>query len=192
MQKCQLYHEGKIRLLHKLTDIEFLNEEYDNVHAWCDRYKDYNVFPNKSAVENRFLKGEPLSCFCLDGICNEVHVACNRDKPEWRGDKCEVTFLSFCHQISQMYTHDTGMQFCHVMCNDEVSSVKKSSLNIVDYALMLPIQGEVFCSKVSLLGCILIGRCFCVITMLLTARRDLFPCIGLFLKMCCLSLNYFL
>ncbi len=66
MQTCQLYHEGKIRLLHKLTGMEFLNEEYEDVHAWRKRYKGYHVFPNKSAVENRFLKGGPLSCFCLD------------------------------------------------------------------------------------------------------------------------------
>jgi hypothetical protein len=37
-----------------------------------------------------------------------------------------------------MYTHDTGMQFCQFVCTDEVSSVMKSSLNIVNYALMLP------------------------------------------------------
>ena len=75
MRKCQLYREGKIRLLYKLAGMEFLNEEYEDVHARRDRYKGYHVFPNKSAVENRFLKGGPLSCFCLDGRCNEVHVA---------------------------------------------------------------------------------------------------------------------
>ena len=37
-----------------------------------------------------------------------------------------------------MYIHNTGMQFCHFVCTDEVSLVKESSLNIVDYALMLP------------------------------------------------------
>ena len=67
----------------------FLNEEYEDVHAQHDRYKGYRVFPNKSAVENRFQK-----------------------EPEQRGDKHEVTYLSFCYQTSQMYTHDTGMQFC--------------------------------------------------------------------------------
>ena len=82
MQKCQLYHEGKIRLLHKLTGMEFLNEEYEDVHARLDRYKGYHVFPNKSLVEDRFQKGKPLSCFCLDGRCNEVYVAFKRDKPE--------------------------------------------------------------------------------------------------------------
>ena len=76
--------------------MEFLNEEYQDVHAWHDRYKGYYVFPNKSAVENRFLKGEPLSCFCLDGSCNDNHVAFHRDKPQQTGDDCEVTFLSFC------------------------------------------------------------------------------------------------
>ena len=55
--------------------MEFLNEEYEDVHAWHNRYKGYHVFLNKSAVENRFLKGGPLSCFCLDGRCNEVHTA---------------------------------------------------------------------------------------------------------------------
>jgi hypothetical protein len=34
MQKCQLYCEGKIRLLHKLTGMEFSKEAYDDdVHA---------------------------------------------------------------------------------------------------------------------------------------------------------------
>ena len=45
MQKCQLYHEGKIRLLYKLTGMEFLNKEYEDVHAWHDRYKGYHVLP---------------------------------------------------------------------------------------------------------------------------------------------------
>ena len=113
MQKCQLYREGKIRLLHILTGIEFLNEVYEDVHARHNRYKGYyHMFPNKSAVENRFLKGEPLSSFCLDGRCNEVHVAFKIDEPEQRGDECEVTNLSFHYQTSQMYTYDTGMQFC--------------------------------------------------------------------------------
>ncbi len=53
MQKCQLYHEGKIRLLHKLTGMKFLNKEYEDVHAQHNRYKGHHVFPNKSAVENR-------------------------------------------------------------------------------------------------------------------------------------------
>ena len=82
MQNCQLYREGKIRLLHKLTGIEFLNKECEDVHARCNRCKGYHVFPNKSAVENRFLKGGPLSCFCLDNRCNEVHAAFKRDEPE--------------------------------------------------------------------------------------------------------------
>ena len=95
MQKCQLYREGKIRLLHKFTGMEILNEEYQDVHALHDRYKGYYVFPNKSVVENRFLIGEPLSCFSLDGRCNEFHVAFKRDEPEQRGDHHEVTYLSF-------------------------------------------------------------------------------------------------
>ncbi len=37
-----------------------------------------------------------------------------------------------------MYTHDKGMQFCCSECTEEVSTVKKSSLKIVDYALILP------------------------------------------------------
>ena len=37
-----------------------------------------------------------------------------------------------------MYTHETGMQFCRFECTNEVSSVRKTSLNLFDYALMLP------------------------------------------------------
>ena len=58
MLKCQLYHEGMNRLLHKLTGMEVLNEEYEDVCARHDRYKGYHVFPNKSAAEYRSLKGE--------------------------------------------------------------------------------------------------------------------------------------
>ena len=97
MRKCQLYREGKIRLLYKLTGMEFLNEEYEDVHALRDRYKGYHVFPNKSAVEKRFLKGDPLSCFSLDSRCNEVHVAFKIDEPERRGDEREVTYMLFCY-----------------------------------------------------------------------------------------------
>lgn len=138
MRKCQLYREGKIRLLHKLTGMEFLNREYVSASTRPDRYKGYHVFQNKSEVEDRFKSGKPLSCFRLDGDCNAVHVAFTRGEPEQRGDEHEVTFLSFRYHTSQMYTHETGMQFCRFECTNEVSSVRKTSLNLLDYALMLP------------------------------------------------------
>ena len=75
-----------------------------------------------------------MTCFCLDGRCNEVHVAFKRDEPEQKGYKSEVTYLLFRYQTSQMFT----MQFCQFGCTDEVSSVVKSSLNMVNYALILP------------------------------------------------------
>ena len=53
MRKCQLYREGKIRLLHKLTGMEFLNREYVSVFTRPDWYKGYHVFQNKSEVEDR-------------------------------------------------------------------------------------------------------------------------------------------
>ena len=90
-----MYREGKIRLLHKLTGIEFLNREYVSVFTQPDWYKGYHVFKNKSEVKDRFRSREPLSCFCLDGDCNAVHVAFTRGEPEQRGDEHEVTFLSF-------------------------------------------------------------------------------------------------
>ena len=75
MRKCQLYREGKIRLLYKLTGMEFLNEEYEDVHALHDRYKGYHVFPNKSAVENRFLKGVhcPVFVWTADAMKFMLH-----------------------------------------------------------------------------------------------------------------------
>jgi hypothetical protein len=36
--------EGKIRWLHKLAGMEFLNKECEAVHSWCDRYKGSIVF----------------------------------------------------------------------------------------------------------------------------------------------------
>ena len=133
-----MYCEGKIRLLHKLTGMEFLKREYVSVFTRPDQYKGYHVFQNKSEVEDRFRSGEPLSCFHLDGDCNAVHDAFTRGEPEQRGDEHEVTFLSFCYYTLQMYTHETGMQFCRFECTNEVSLVRKPSLNLLDYALMLP------------------------------------------------------
>ena len=138
MRKCQMYREGKIRLLHKLTGMEFLNREYASVFTWLDWFKGYHVFQKQSEVKDRFRSGEPLSCFCLDGDCNEVHVAFTRGEPEQRRDEHKVTFLSFCYHTSQMYTHETGMQLCRFECTNEVSLVRKTSLNVLDYALMLP------------------------------------------------------
>ena len=109
--------------------MEFLNREYVSVFTWPDWYEGYHVFQNKSEVEDRFRSGEPLSCFRLDGDCNAVHVAFTRGEPEQRGNEHEITFLSFCYHTSQMYTHETGMQFCRFECTNEVSSVRKTSLN---------------------------------------------------------------
>ena len=137
MQKSQLYCKGKVKLLHKLAGMEILNKDYGYVHTQHDRYKGYHSFPKKSAVEDRFQSGKPLSSFCLvSSSCNEVHVAFTTDKPEQKGDK--VKFLTFCYHTSQMDTHEIGMQFCQFVWTDEVVSVKKASMNIVDYALLFP------------------------------------------------------
>ena len=120
-----------------------------------------------------------MSCFCLDGDCNAVHIAFTRGEPEQRGDEHEVTFLSFCYHTSQMYNHETGMQFCRFECTNEVSSVRKTSLNLLDYALMLLYSKMGFPSNGSLLCCILIGMFFCVITKILIAVRDPSQCISL-------------
>lgn len=85
-----------------------------------------------------------MPCFHLDGSCSVVHVAFNREEPEQSGDEREVTFLSFCCHTLQMYAHNTGMQFCCFECTEKLSLVKKSSLNIVDYALMLPYSRRAF------------------------------------------------
>ena len=55
-----MYCEGKIRLLHKLTGMEFLNREYVSVFTRLDWYKGYHVFQNKSEVEDRFRSQENL------------------------------------------------------------------------------------------------------------------------------------
>ena len=75
MQECQLYLEGKIMLRHKLTGMEFLNKEYEDVHAWHNRYKGYHVFPTKSVVENRFQKGNhcPVFVWMIDAMKFMLH-----------------------------------------------------------------------------------------------------------------------
>ena len=63
MRKCQMYREGKIRLLHKLTGMDFLNREYVSVSTRPDWYKGYHVFQNKSEVKDRFRSGEKSPAF---------------------------------------------------------------------------------------------------------------------------------
>ena len=43
-----------------------------------------------------------------------------------------------CHSVVRHHKCITGMQFCHFECTEMVSLVKKFSLKIVDYTLMLP------------------------------------------------------
>jgi hypothetical protein len=182
MRKCQMYHEGKIRLLHKLTGMEFLNREYASVFTRPDWYKGYHVFEKKSEVKVRFRSGEPLSCFCLDGDCNEVHVAFTRGEPEQ--EEMNTKSLSYRFAI----THHK----CTLM-RQECSSVDLSVLMRFHrlekparmYWIMhscYPIQRVVFHSKGSLLWCILIERFFCVITVILITIRDLSQCICLCLQ----------
>jgi hypothetical protein len=78
----QSYCKGKIRLLHKLTGIQFWNRKYEDVHTRCNRNKGYHVFPNESAVENRFNYGKPMSFIYLNFSCNEGHVAFTRGESE--------------------------------------------------------------------------------------------------------------
>ena len=108
----------------------------------------------------------------------EPWVGRARGEPEQRGDEHEVTFLSFRYHTLQVYTHETGMQFCRFECTNEVSSVRKTSLNLLDNALMLPYSKMGFPFQ-RLLWCILIGMFFCVITMILIAIRDPSQCISL-------------
>ena len=74
----------------------------------------------------------------LEVLKHYCHVAFTRGESEQRGDEHEVTFLSFHYPTLQMNTHETGMQFCRFECTNEVSSVRKTSLNLLDYSLMLP------------------------------------------------------
>ena len=51
MRKCQMYREGKIRLLHKLTGMEFLNREYVSVFTQPDWFIMFFKISQKSRID---------------------------------------------------------------------------------------------------------------------------------------------
>ena len=78
MTKDPSYFESKMRLLQRITGLEFLEEEFSSNAGNTPRndiFIGYKVFDSQTTVENRFMQGKALSCFCIDSKRDRVHVA---------------------------------------------------------------------------------------------------------------------
>lgn len=146
MQKNQQYKETKIRLLHKLKGLDLVANSFDRLDGISPAerhwFKGYHVFSSRAEVLQRFQRGEPLSCFCLDRDKAEVHVAFTEDEAR----DSTISYLTFTYDTNDNIV-ETGVHFCHFVLKTGAvsqpvveSCVEKNDLRpkIVDYALMLP------------------------------------------------------
>lgn len=148
MRKDQQYKETKMRLLHKFKGLELVSDSFDRLVGKSPEeskwFKGYHVFSSRTEVVERFMKGKPLSCFCLENNKAEVHVAFTEDEKR----SSTISYLTFTYDTARS-TVETGVHFCLFNMQTEgcyshkpaaVLNIKKGDLEpkIVHCALMLP------------------------------------------------------
>lgn len=156
MRKNSSYFESKLRLLHKLTGLHFLQSQCfpkDNSRDW---FRGYYTFSNQATVRELFRKGKPLSCFCLDDNYHELHVAVlGRDEIthlDLVRSEAYIVYLTFTYNTNENFTSETGMNFCQFKLQDGVRCGKKSEMNVSDFAIMLPyIRGNEYIGQYTLI-----------------------------------------
>jgi hypothetical protein len=144
MRKTQSYRETKMRLLQKLTGIDWVeasfNYKEEGEREW---FKGIYRYPKVDDVFKRYLRGEPISCFRMkeDSSC---HVAM------YSGDTKTIRYLTFEATPSVMSTKLCGVHFSKfIVLKDNVNkalvrTIEKDQLaqKVDGYALMLPYKRD--------------------------------------------------
>ena len=145
-QRNQKYRETKMRLLHKLYGLEWLEKSYSGSdHEERHWFSGYKVYPTKGDVLRRFTQGKSLSCFWTKtGGGHRMHVAYHpKDAPF---DQLE--YLTIECNTQCLVAVSMGVHFCQFrLVSDHrkqlvVTPTTRNDLRdcIVDekFALMLP------------------------------------------------------
>lgn len=144
MRTTQSYRETKMRLLQKLTGIDFLKQAFDDQSEGRAWYNGAHRYSTLEEVVERFVHGKPISCFLgkEEGV---FHVCIFNES--WTSLKY-VTLEAI---LSCLATRMCGVHFCAFQFwknlssnNVLVSTIDKTALDdiVESYALMLPFKKD--------------------------------------------------
>ena len=130
------YFEPKMRLLQTITGLNFLEEEFtseeDDRIERNDIFIGYKIFDSLDTVKNRFKNGKALSCFCIDGKDDQVHVAFKVPKQNF----CRITYVTF--RMEYTMKEEAGVHFRRFVLLPGNTQIDRGSDKITDFAIMLP------------------------------------------------------
>ena len=145
MRKTQSYRETKMRLLQKLTGIDFLKASFDEgIKRERDWFTGFHRYQEKGEIIDSFVEGVPISCFSgkEDGL---FYVAF------YSGSTETINYLTVEARPSHFFIKECGAHFCAFRFQKEpstqnvlVRTIKKSALEdmVENYALMLPYKKQ--------------------------------------------------
>jgi hypothetical protein len=144
MRKDQKYRETKMRLLQKLTGMEWLQSGYKNSpeieRHW---FKGYHIYSSKEEVVKRFVTGQSISCFGTKTGGEKLYVAFAG------GNRFSVKYLTILYDTARMFIQETGVHFCQFRIEKEdrkvkvIESTREELLRAINsYVLMLPFKKE--------------------------------------------------
>ena len=134
MTKDPSYFESKMRLLQRITGLEFLEEEFSSKAGNTPRndiFIGYKVFDSKTTVQNRFTQGNALSCFCIDSKRDRVHVAFKVAKQDYNLITYVTIFMRY--ELKE----EAGVHFREFEIQG-TGEIERGSTRITDFAIMLP------------------------------------------------------
>jgi len=144
MRKDQSYREGKLRLIHKLTGIEFLAMGYDSdIDKKRNWFKGYHVFRNLNDVKERMETGKAISCF---STCEGLHIAFHHGEAP---DSGVVSYVTVEYDVTDFHIQEAGVHFCHFSLKKEsdqetvvvmTKTQEELQPSITSYSLMLPFK----------------------------------------------------
>lgn len=144
MRKDQKYRETKMRLLHKLLGIEWLDDAFDdeenNPRNW---FKGHFKYEDLNKITDRLVEGRPISCAVSKDDDTQFFVSfCS-------GSQESIKYVTLAFQPSTNFEEEMGVQFCKFNLISEarevvVKTVTKRKFQdlIGGYALMLPYMKE--------------------------------------------------
>lgn len=142
-RKDQTYRETKMRLLQKLTGIEFLAMGYASDSDKRNWFKGYHVFRNLKDVEDRIATGQAISCFSTQ---EGLHIAFHQGEAP---DSNVISYVTVVYDNTDFHIQETGVHFCRFVLKGKsdsgtvpVSTKTKGEVqsSIINYSLMLPFK----------------------------------------------------
>ena len=155
MRKTQSYRETKMRLLQKLTGVDFLSFTFDGGKVQRDWFSGINKYHDLQEIVNDYVSGSPLSCFSGNNEDGLFYICF------FSGSNATISYLTLEASPSDLFIKDCGAHYCAFNfvkdTNNQVlvkNTVEKDSLKglVGSYALLLPFlkQGRAFQNQFTL------------------------------------------